>query len=128
MIKVVNFYNHCDVNRELCSIYSPFFWWWLHPFPRGGIEYKQYSSSEKCNQTLSMQHVSKHSNPWFKILSLDLGKGTTNGLFVGRIDSENVRCMESQDEKKCNFCGLKQSRIYFHEEKCWIQNYFSNTQ
>jgi hypothetical protein len=33
----------------------------------------------------------------------------TNGLFVGKVVLENIRCMkwESQDEKRCDFYGLK---------------------
>ncbi len=39
---------------------------------------------------------------------------TTNGLFVGRVLLENIRCMkwELQHEKRCKFCGCKQLKIY----------------
>ncbi len=52
MIKMVNFYNDCDVNRELCNTHL--FLWRFCIFPIGGIEYKQYSSSQRCSQTPSM--------------------------------------------------------------------------
>jgi hypothetical protein len=109
MIKVVNVYNHYDVNRELCSTHL--FLWWLCPFLKGGIKYKQYSSDERRFQTLSIQYVSEHANPCFRILPINPKKGTINGFFVGIIVLGNIKwhCMkwESQDENKHDLCGLQ---------------------
>jgi hypothetical protein len=44
-----------------------------------------------------------------RILSPNPRKVMTNGLFVGRIFLENIKCMkwESQDEKRCDFVGVR---------------------
>jgi hypothetical protein len=49
---------------------------------------------EKHSQTPSTQHVFEHANPSFKILSLNIRKMITNGLFVGRALSKNIKCMK----------------------------------
>jgi hypothetical protein len=59
--------------------------------------------------SLVTQHIFEHANPSFRILSLNRGKTTTNGLFVERALTGNIRCMkwELQDEKICEYCEKK---------------------
>jgi hypothetical protein len=93
MIKVVNLCNHCDVNKKLCTTHLSNLWW-LHPFPRGEIKYKQYSLAKRHSQTSSTQHVCEHANPCFRILPTNPKKGMTNGFFVERAYLENIRRMK----------------------------------